>query len=173
MRRRLIASIGLLGLEVAALGLVVYLAPGRAALAVHIFLVVVAAEVLGAFSLALARSLRPAEPSVFEQGLRHNEPRLERVAQLVRLENEVALARQSAWDVHARLVPTLREVADGILASRHGVSLERDSARASALLGPDAWNLVRADRPTPEHRHDPGVDAATLDRALASLEALC
>jgi len=163
----------LLGVEAAALTIVVYIAPGRAALAVHVFVVVVAAEVLGAFSIALTRSLRPAEPSVFEQGLRHSKPRLERVAQLVRLENEVALARQSAWDLHARLVPTFREVAGGILASRHGVSLERDSARASALLGPDAWSLARPDRPIPERRHDPGVDAATLDRALTSLEGLC
>jgi hypothetical protein len=169
----LIAPAGLLALEAAALAIAVYVAPGRAALVVHVFVVVVAAEVLGAFSLSLSRSLRPTEPSVFEQGLRQSGQRLERVAQLARLENEVALARQSAWDLHARLVPTLREVASGILSSRHGLSLEGDSARASALLGPDAWTLVRPDRRTPERRHDPGVDVSTLDRALTSLERLC
>jgi hypothetical protein len=171
--RRLIAPLVLLGLEAAVLVVVVYVAPGRAALAAHVFVVVVAGEVLGAFSLALARSLRTQEPSVFEQGLRQEQRRPERVAQLVRLENEVALARQSAWDLHIRLVPTLREIAAGLLASRHGVSLDRDPDRASELLGLDAWSLVRPDRPPPEHRHDPGIDPPTLDRALTALEQLC
>ena len=85
----------------------------------------------------------------------------------------MALARQSAWDLHARLVPTLREVAAGILASRHGVSLDRNPKRAAELLGDEAWSLARPDRPPPERRHDPGVDAVTLDRALTALEQLC
>ena len=91
--------------------------------------------------------------------------------QLERLEREITLGRQNAWDLHNRLCPTLRETAAGLLAAR-GVDLERDPVRAQRLLGEDAWELVRLDRVAPEHRHDPGVPAAALDRALAALEGL-
>src|SRR5262249_56048304 len=106
MMRRLLAPLGLLGLEATVLLVVVYLAPGRAAIAEHVFVVVVAAEALGAFSLLLARSLRSTEQSVFEEGLRRERRRAERGAQRVRPRNEVPPAPQSPLDLHARLVPT-------------------------------------------------------------------
>jgi len=170
--RRLIGPAVLIGLEAAVVAVVAYVAPGRAAPAVHVFVVVAAAEALGLLSLTLARSLRPAGPSLFDQGLRRTPRQPERVAQLARLENEVALARKSAWDLHVRLVPTLREVASGILVVRHGVSLADQPERASELLGPEAWDLVRPDRQPPEHRHELGIDAVTLDRTLSTLEGL-
>jgi hypothetical protein len=170
--RRLILPGGLLALEATALVVVVLVAPGRAALAAHVFVLVVAGEALLALSLDLSRSLRPSEPSTFEHGLRRRPQRAERVGQLVRIENEVALGLQTAWDLHVRLVPLLREAAAGLLAARRGVDLAREPERAAPLLGADAWELVRPDRPSPEHRHGPGIDAPALDRALSALERL-
>ena len=172
MRRSLIVALRALAPPAAVYITAVALAPRRAALITHITLVVVAGSVLAVLAVALARSLRPAGPSAFELGLRHV-PRLpSRARQLERLEREVALGRQNAWDLHIRLRPTLRETAAGRLADRRGVDLEREPVRAAALLGEDAWVLVRPGHVAPEHRHDPGVTAAALDRAITALERL-
>jgi len=172
MRRRFAAPVAAFGLETVVFVCAVVVAPGRTSLLTHVFLVVIAAEALGACAFALARSLRASEPSQFELGLSRPVREVERPGQLARLEREVTLGRQTAWDLHARLLPTLREVAAGLLSAHGGVTLAHEPDRAAAVLGADAWELVRTDRPRPEHRHDPGVDAAALDRALASLERL-
>ena len=150
----------------------VLLAPGRASVITHIYLVVVAGGALAVLALALARSLRPAAPPAFAQGLRRRSHPVARVKQLERLEREVTLGRQNTWDLHNRLCPTLRETAAGRLQARCGVDLERQPGRTAALVGPDAWELIRHDRAAPERRHDPGVSAGSLDRALAALEQL-
>lgn len=172
MKRTLIVALQALGLPTLVLAGALALAPGRAALFTHIYLVVVAAGLLLGLALALARSLQTAEPSSFELGLRRPTPRTARVRQLERLEREITLGRQNAWDLHHRLRLTLRETAASLLATRRGVDLEREPERAAALLGPEAWELVRPGHPAPEHRHAPGVDVAVLDRALDALERI-
>ena len=111
-------------------------------------------------------------PPACAQGLRRRSHPVARVKQLERLEREVTLGRQNTWDLHNRLCPTLRETAAGRLQARCGVDLERQPGRTAALVGPDAWELIRHDRAAPERRHDPGVSAGSLDRALAALEQL-
>jgi hypothetical protein len=172
MRRRLVVSLEGLALPTLAYVVAVVLAPGRASVITHVYLVVVAAGALAVLAVALARSLRPAGRSTFELGLRQPVRSAVRVKQLERLEREVTLGRQNAWDLHNRLRPTLRETATGLLAARRGVDLEREPERAAALLGEDAWELVRPDRLAPPHRHAPGVPAAVLDRAVSALERL-
>jgi hypothetical protein len=168
----LLVALEALGLPTIAFVVAVALAPGRAALITHVYLEVVAGGALAALALALARLLRTAEPSLFELGLRQPVRKAERVKQLERLEREVTLGRHNGWDLHNRLRPTLREIAAGLLAARRGVDLEREPERAAALLGEDAWELVRPDRLAPPHRHAPGVPAAVLDRAVSALERL-
>ncbi len=170
--KRLGTILGLLAAPTVAYVVAVVLAPGRSSLLTHIYLVLVAGGVLATLAIRLARSLRPAQPSAFERGLHRASLPAERVRQPERPEREVTLARQNAWDFHNRLYPTLRETADGLLRTRRGVDLERQPERAAQLIGADAWELVRPDRATPEHRHAPGVPAAALERALTALEAL-
>lgn len=71
---------------------------------------------------------------------------------------------------HYRLRPVLREVADERLQAHHGITI--DDPRARELLGPVAHDHLRADRPEPEDRRAPGVDAATLHAILTTVEAL-
>ena len=161
-----------LGLPTLAFVVAIVLAPGRADLIIHVYLVVVAGGVLTGLVVALARSLDPVEPSLFDLGLRQSNRPVERVKQLEQLEREVTLGRYNAWDLHTRLRPTLRETAGGLLAARRGVDLEREPERAASLLGADGWELVRPDHTPPQHRHAPGVDAAVLDGAISALERL-
>jgi hypothetical protein len=63
-------------------------------------------------------------------------------------------------------------VAAGLLAARRGVWLDEEPAKARALLGEDAWELVRPGREPPRDRYGPGIDAARLERVLRSLETV-
>lgn len=171
MRRRSVVALQLGGVPTLAYVVAVVLAPGRAALLTHVYAVVITATALGALVRLLGRSLRPAGPSIFEAGLEPRPERATRAAQLERLERQVAQARQNAWDLHNRLRPILRETASGLLAGR-GIDLDRQERQASALLGEEAWELVRSGQAPPEDRHGPGVTAAELDRVLTALERL-
>lgn len=172
MKGLLAVALRVLGLPTLVLVAVIAVAPGRAALASHVYLVVVAGVALASLVVALGRSLRAPRVSTFESGLTQRRPPAERVKQLERLEREVTLGRQNAWDLHTRLRPTLRETAAGLLAARRGIDLEREPQRAASVLGTDAWELVRPDHTPPQHRHAPGVDVTALDAAISALERL-
>ena len=172
MRRTGIRALEVMVLPTAALVGVLLLAPGRAELAVHVYVLVLLAAGLGAVVGAIAGSQDAEEPSGFDAALRRTEDAPERLAELARLEREAALARSSSFDVHYRLRPVLREIASGLLAVRRGVDLDRQPERASALLGAETWELVKPDREPPLDRSGPGIDTPALRRVVESLEAL-
>lgn len=87
--------------------------------------------------------------------------------ELDRLGRELSLGTQSAFDFHVRLRPVLREIADARLSAR-GRRIED----AEELLGPEAWDLIRPDRPAPEDRHAPGADPAAVRRFVDALERI-
>lgn len=152
------------------LAIALLIAPGSWALATHVWLLVL----LGLAGLAGLRALRGTVPnglSVFDvpPGAA---PAPHRLPELERVEREVTLAAASAYDVHFRLRPTLRETALTLLAAGRGVSLDRQPERARQLLGEEAWELVRADREPPADPRGPGLGRARLERVLASLESL-
>jgi hypothetical protein len=152
------------------LALVATFAPGQAALAVRIWLLVLVS--LGALTgLGALRRAVPTGPGPFSR----SEPEHAVPAgfpSLARVEREITLAAASAHDVHFRLRPTLRTTAAALLSSRRGVQLDRQPERAREILGPETWELVRPDRPTPDDPRGPGLDRATLEHVVASLEAL-
>jgi hypothetical protein len=90
----------------------------------------------------------------------------------VRLEREVALASARAFDLHYRLRPVLREIADHRLESRRGIRADEMPDAAEAALGPAAWELVRSDRPEPTDRMGPGLPLARLSEVLDTLERI-
>ncbi len=146
------------------------LVPGRNSLIGHLWLVAVLAIALGAALSALHRSL-PRRASAFDAAFARGRRGRARPASLERLEREVVLANGTAFDVHYRLRPPLREIASGLLL-RRGVDLERSPERAQALAGPTVWELVRPDRPVPDDRTAPGIPLETVERAVDELEQL-
>jgi hypothetical protein len=98
-------------------------------------------------------------------------PRPERVRPLEEVEHAVDFALGTAFDVHFRLRPHVRRVAAYRLGLR-GVSLDRQPERAEAVLGSEAWDLARPDRPEPEERNARGLDAAQVRRIVEALDAL-
>jgi hypothetical protein len=151
-------------------GLMLVAAPGRTSLVGHVWLVLVLAIALAAALAALLNAV-PSRPSAFDAAFAPARPTWARPASLERVEREVALARGTAFDVHYRLRPSVRTVAAGLLL-RRGVDLERSPERAAALVAPDAWELIRPDRPAPEDRAAAGMSLDAVERVVADLERL-
>jgi hypothetical protein len=91
-------------------------------------------------------------------------------SQLLRIERIVRRSGESGLAAHTLLRPALSEIAEARLA-RRGVQLSRDHDEARRLLGREAWELVRPDRPPPDRRA-PGVAPRELEAVLDTLEAL-
>jgi len=107
------------------------------------------------FDAALTAMRRPAAES--------GEPALVR---------DLELSTYSAFHLHARLRPVLREVAAHRLRARYGVELDAEPARAHELVGAAAWELVRPDRPPPADRLSTGPTLAELRTVSDELEAI-
>jgi hypothetical protein len=167
------------GIAVAAVAL---LDPGHSALALDAYLLFLGALALLAATRVARHLTTSGEPSELESLVRPPKPhwwdrrrrRQERqqLPELARVEREVSLASGSAFDLHVRLRPTIREIAEHRLLSRYGVALEANPHRARELLGETTWDLVRPDRQPPSYRHAPGLPPAKLEEIVDSLERL-
>lgn len=164
------SAITLAVMATVAAGIVMLLTPGKAALVGHTLLVVLLALALAVALDRLQRTL-PTRSSGFDAAFASAAPTRARPASLARVEREVTLATGTAFDVHYRLRPIVRSVANGLLL-RRGIDLERRPDRARPLLGADVWELVRPDRPAPDDRTARGLEPAAIERAIASLERL-
>ena len=173
VRATALRAAGALGLGAVALAIGVVATPADGGLLIHIGVLAAVSGALLGLVLALRRVLHPTEPSPFEQALRATTRRApERIQQLAQLEREVGLGIANAFDLHHRLRPTMRETAAGLLAARRGIHLDAEPGPAREALGADAWEIVRADRPTPTDRLVRGAEPESLDRAISALEAL-
>jgi hypothetical protein len=125
--------------------------------------------VLGALvMLALVTAAREAAPirgrSEFERALAERQAPRQRVPELEKLEREVTLATAAEFDLHVRLLPQLREIAQARL-ERSGRTLDAETAGRW-------WDLLRPDRPQPAERFSPGITAGELRELVAHLERM-
>jgi hypothetical protein len=152
------------------LGIAVAFFPGDAALAVDVWLLVVGTLAL---LLAIARTLgalppeRPTRLDAAPPGLLHQT----RPRELAKLEREVGLSTETAFDAYYRLRPTVRRVAAARLRLR-GIDLDASTGTAEALVGPEAWNLVRADLARPRDHDAPGLTLDEIAVVVDAVEAL-
>lgn len=136
------------------------------------------AAVLAAGAIAVHLGLltiigsEPATPSLFE-AIMTPSPITSLVIpdDLIELRRRVlqSTGRAGAGDLHYRLGPILKEIADAVIVSRR--TDPRDH-RVVEVLGPQVWDLIRPDRPAPADRSGPGMDIATLQAVVATLEAM-
>jgi hypothetical protein len=121
------------------------------------------ATVIGIAGLAARLPIRPQPPPAPLPPPSRTAP-----SQLLRIERIVDRAGESGVAAHTLLRPLLVEIAEARLR-RRGLRLDDDGA--AVVLGADAWELVRPDRPVP-HDRDAGVTPRELERVLDRLEAL-
>ena len=153
----------------AGLGIALAVVPGQAEAAVDVYLVAVGTLAL---LLAIARTLgtlpreRPTRLDLVPTVSSQRRPR-----ELVKLEREVGLSTETAFDAYFRLRPTAREIAASRLRLR-GIDLDDSPESAEALLGPEAWDLVRGDRPRPRNHDAPGLPVDRIASIVAAIEKL-
>jgi hypothetical protein len=122
------------------------------------------ATVIGVAVLAARLPTRRRLPSTPAPAITRSAP-----SQLLRVERIVERAGESGLAAHTQLRPLLVEIAEARLG-RRGLCIGDEQARA--LLGPEAWELVRPDRPEPPSDRGAGVATRDLERVLDRLEAL-
>jgi hypothetical protein len=115
---------------------------------------------------------RPRRARRFEAALRSGAPIDPQPMELLRVERDLELGIAGAAHAHRRLLPLLRTVAAARLSSRHGIELERRPEAARAVLGEQAWELLRPDRPEPADRFDPGVPREEVAALIERVESL-
>ena len=167
LARRLLAP-----LVVATASLVILLAlrPLSTSRALGIWVVIVTALAL----LLLVRPSRSAARPVsrFDAALQRRTAATSEPVELLRMERELELGIASAGSAHHRLLPLLRAAAAARLASRHGVELDRRHDAARALLGEEAWEWVRPDRPEPADRFGRGIPREQVAAVIERVESL-
>ena len=146
--------------------------PGRAELAIRIYVLLIAAFVLGHLLARLHGSLPERGVSPVDAALTRRPRAPQRIPELEKIEREVTLGQATAFDLHFRLRPTLRRIASELLRARRGIDLDREPDAARRVLGDETWELVRADREQPLERFGRGIELASLRNVVASLEAL-
>jgi hypothetical protein len=139
--------------------------PGHRALVLDIwFLVAGALALLAALRATIGRL--PAEqrsPIDEPPAVRKDE----RPKDLADLEGLVSSGAESEFDLYFRLRPRLRRIAQAKLRA-HGIDLDASPDEAAAALGPEAWDVLRPDRPRPE----PTARARSLPAITAVADAL-
>jgi hypothetical protein len=170
VRRDLGRAARLLVLPTLALLYIAAFLPGRLGITTRIYALVVCAIALGVAFNALRRAYPAATP--LRRPARSSERSRRPPPSLARLEHLTALGAAGAFDFHHRLRPRLRSAALGLLSTRRRVSLDDDPDAARRLLGDEAYELVRADRPPPVDRLARGTPISELRRVVESLERL-
>jgi hypothetical protein len=164
VRRHLLDLIVLFVLSSLVCGYVALAQPGLRNVTLHVYVFVVGGLLMLGLVAAAGDSVPRRSRSELDQALAERNRRTPRLPDVERTEREVTLATASAYDLHYRLLPHLREVAQCRLE------------RAGKAAGPDTlgrwWELLRPDRPEPEDRFAPGIKQAELRALVDDLERM-
>jgi hypothetical protein len=148
---------------------VVYSIPGRAGAVAASAAILGATAIVSASTARAVRRALPSDPSVFDVRARRTAPEERRLPDLQRVERLLGSSQATALDLHHRLRPRLRALAEVRLDEGRRISLDTEPERAREALGDAAWELLRPDRPEPADRSARG---ATLSEIRAVVEAL-
>jgi hypothetical protein len=171
--KRLVAGVALgTVLATAALIVVRVVQPGRQELELDVYVLTIGAMALLAAILATRRAFPSEEGSAIAAALEHDERVPVRPPDLERTERMLSMAATTAFDLHFRLRPVLREVAEQRLADRRGLRLDSADVRVQEACGEELWEVVRPDREAPDHRFLPGLPAEALHRVVERLESI-
>ena len=164
MRRHLLDLIVLFVLSSLVCGYVALAQPNLRNVTLHIYVFLLGAMLMLGIVAAAGDRVPRRLRSELDRALAEGAHPDKRLPELVRTEREVTLATATAYDLHFRLLPHLREIAQ--------CRLERSGKTSSPeTLGP-WWELLRPDRPEPEDRFAPGIKHSELRALVADLERM-
>jgi hypothetical protein len=169
VRRRTVGAVAMTTSALAIL-LAFHLAPTERLLAAYVL--ALAAIALIHLIRAFRGGLAPARLSRFEHALHERAKPVSRPGVFLAMDREIELGVAHAGRAHRRLLPLLRAAAAARLQASHGVELERGTAAARRLLGDEAWELLRPDRPAPTDPFGPGPPRETIAAVIGRVEQL-
>jgi hypothetical protein len=171
--RRLLAGV-LLGASLVSIALIVarVVAPGWKELETDVYVLTVGAMALLAAIFATRRAFPVQERSSLALALEREDRVPVRPPELERTERLMSIAATTAFDLHYRLRPILREVAEQRLADRRGLRLDSGDRRVVEACGEELWEIVRPDREPPVNRYQPSLGPAELERVVERLEGI-
>jgi hypothetical protein len=123
---------------------------------------------LDAFVRILGAESWRERSSRFEHVMSRTTPEPARPSEIVRIEREITLGTTSAGQLHARLLPLLRDAA----SARLEIDFDAHPDRARAALGDESWELLRPDRLRPNDRSAPGLPLRRVRAVVDQLEQL-
>lgn len=164
MRRHALDLAVLFVIATAVCAYIGFAVPGDGPIALHVYVLVVGGLAMLALVSAVGGALPRRRRSELIRALDVSTSEPPPVSELARFEREVTLAVGNAYDLHVRLLPQLREIAEARLE------------RSGHQLGPESlgrwWELLRPDRPEPSDRFAPGIRETELRALVANLERM-
>jgi hypothetical protein len=154
-----------------AIGIVALAVSGLRAILLEIYLLGIGSILL----LALVRATQAAavsDSSDFDRALAGMNRGPPTDSSELALTHDVEQSSASAFHLHLRLRPILREIAAYRLWRRFGVHLDLEPTRAQELVGAKTWELVRPGRPPPDDRLALGPPPSELREVADELERI-
>ena len=143
---------------------VVFAIPVDRNIAIHVYVLVVGALAMVGVLASVGAALPHRRRSALSEALGERAVAPRPVSELTRMEREVTLAVGNAYDLHRRLLPQLREIAQARLE------------RTGRQPGPDTlgpwWELLRPDRPEPADRFAAGISENDLRTLVGDLQRM-
>jgi uncharacterized membrane protein len=157
MRRHLLDLVILFVFVSLVTGYVALAQPSARDVTLHVYVFLVGGLLMLGLVAAAGDAVPRRRRSELDRVLAESRRRERKLPELDRLQREVTLATASQYDLHFRLLPHLREIAQA--------RLERAGREPSPETLGRWWELLRPDRPPPEDRFGKGITQAEL-RAL-------
>ncbi len=164
MRRHLLDLVVLLVVASVTLAYLLVAQPGAREIALRVYVFFAGGVVMLGLVAAVGDALPRRRHSELERALAAPGRAESDVDDLRRVEREVTLGVSSAYDLHYRLLPHLREIAE--------CRLERSGRRPSPETLGRWWELLRPDRPEPTDRRARGLSEADLRLLVEDLERM-
>jgi len=161
MRRHLLDLVILFFFVSLITGYIALAQPGARDVTLHAYVFLVGGLLMLGVVVPAGDAVPRRRRSDFDRALGETNRRDRALPELEKLQREVTLATASQYDLHYRLLPHLREIAQARLE------------RAGRTPGPETlgrwWELLRPDRPPPEDRFSKGITQAELRALVADL----
>ena len=145
----------------------IYIALGQPSVrgvALHAYVLVVGGLIMLGVVAAAGDAVPKRHRSEFDRALGESVGGDKPVHEVERMERDVTLAAATAYDLHMRLLPELRQIAQARLE------------RTGRVMGPETlgrwWELLRPDRPAPVNRHARGISLNDLRALVSDLERM-
>jgi hypothetical protein len=164
VRRHLLDLIVLVVLATIACAYIALAQPAVRNVAIYVYVFVVGGLVMFVIVAAFSDALPRRHRSAFEQALAVPKRTERTPAQAEQIERAVTLGVANAFDLHLRLLPPLREIAQ--------CRLERAGRTSSPETLGRWWELLRPDRAEPADRFSAGISRSELRAIVADLERM-